>query len=288
MKGIEMKKNKVHFSTLLKSLMLAGLIAPCTARAAEAPASPHTMTTNVGLVSDYIWRGISQTSHKPAIQGGFDYAHSGGFYAGVWGSNISWIVDTAATTAGGSASLELDTYFGFKHDFAQNFAYDIGFIRYNYPGTYTPAASSVNAVPGNVARADTNEIYGAISYKWLTAKYSHGLGQFLTIPGARGTRYLDLSANYPVADSGFMIMGHVGRQTYKGTYADGLAAITTGAAGTGTPTYTDYKLGISKDISGYVLGAAYTHTNASSFYTAANVNKKLGKGTGAVSLSRAF
>ena len=281
-----MKTNK-----LLNSLILAALAVPSMAMAADAPASPHTVTANVGLVSDYVWRGISQTTHKPAIQGGFDYAHSSGFYAGVWGSNVSWIVDTAATTAGGSASLELDTYFGFKNSFAEDFTYDVGFIRYNYPGSYTPAAST--GVAGtNLGKADTDEIYGAIGYKWFTAKYSYGLGSFLTLPDAKGTNYLDLTASYPIADSGFTVAAHVGKQTYRGANAAGLAAIVGGAAGTGTPTYTDYKLGVTKDFSGYVLGLAYTSTNASSFYTTSNAGsvfgKKLGKGTAALSLTHAF
>lgn len=278
-------------SKLMNSLILAALAVPAIAMAedtpAAAPASP--ITANVGLVSDYVWRGISQTSHKPAIQGGFDYAHSSGFYAGVWGSNVNWIVDTGATTAGGSASLELDTYFGFKNSFATDFSYDVGFIRYNYPGSYTPAANPV--IAGNLAKADTNEIYGAIGYKWLTAKYSYGLGQFLTLPGAQGTNYIDLTASYPIADSGFTVAAHVGKQTYKGTTAAGLAAITTGAAATGTPTYTDYKLGVTKDFNGYVLGLAYTSTNASSYYTTSNgsaAGKKLGKGTAALSLTHSF
>lgn len=290
-------------SKLLNSLILAALAVPAAAMAEDGevtrhkedvhviPTSAHTVTANVGLVSDYVYRGISQTSHKPAIQGGFDYAHSSGFYAGVWGSNVSWIVDTAATTAGGSASLELDTYFGFKNSFADDFTYDVGFVRYNYLGSYSPAAASVAGFT-TVAKADTNEIYGALGYKWFTAKYSYGLGQFLTVPGAQGTNYLDLTASYPIADSGFTVAAHVGKQTYKGSYASGLAAITTGAAGTGTPTYTDYKLGVTKDFSGYVLGLSYTSTNASSFYTTSNAGsvfgKKLGKGTAALSLTRSF
>lgn len=263
-------------SKLLNTLILAALAVPCAAMAEEA-ASP--VTANVGLVSDYVFRGISQVSHSPAIQGGIDYAHSSGFYAGVWGSNVSWIADTGAVGTG-SVTMELDTYLGFKNAFAEDFSYDVGFIRYNYLGKYTPAAG--------FAKADTDEIYGAIGYKWLTAKYSYGLGQFLTVPGAKGTNYLELNASVPVADSGFIVAAHVGKQTYKGTAADAAAAILTGAPGTGTPTYTDYKLGVTKDISGYVLGLAYTSTNASTFYTTPVANSKLGKGTAALSLTHAF
>jgi len=260
-------------SKLLNTLILAAMAVPCVAMADDAPASPHTLTANVGVVSDYIFRGIAQTSHTAAVQGGVDYAHASGFYAGLWGSNVTWIADSGAV-ATGSVGVELDTYLGFKNAFAEDFNYDVGFIRYNYVGSYTPAATYV--------KADTDEVYGALGYKWFTAKYSYGLGNFLTVPGAKGTNYLELNASYPIADSGYTVAAHVGKQTYKGTSADAFTA-----AGN-TPTYTDYKLGVTKDISGFVVGLAYTSTNASPFYTYATKGGNWGKGVAALSVTRAF
>lgn len=275
-------------SKLLNSLILAALAVPCVAMAADAettehkegvhavPASEHTVTANVGLVSDYVYRGITQTVGKPAIQGGVDYAHSSGLYAGLWGSNVSWITGSGAT---GDASLELDTYFGFKNAFAEDFNYDVGYVRYNYLGTYTP--------PATYAKADTEEIYGAIGYKWITAKYSYSLGKFLTVPGAAGTNYLELNASYPIADSGVTLGAHYGKQTYKGTFADALAA------GGTTATYSDYKLNVTKDFSGYVVGLAYTNTNAKTpgYYTytsTSGVTRNWAKGTAVLSLTHSF
>ncbi len=260
-----MLKNK-----LLSTLILTTLIAPGVALAEEA--APHTVSANVGLTTDYIWRGIAQTSHNPAVQGGIDYTHASGLYAGVWGSNVSWIADSGAV-ASGSVTMELDTYFGFRNSFADDFTYDLGFIRYNYLGNYIENAA------GGFAKADTDEIYGAISYKWLTAKYSYGLGKFLTVPGAQGTNYFELNASVPVGDSGITVGAHVGKQTYKGTAA---------AAFANSPTYTDYKLSVSKDIGGYVVGLAYTDTNASPFYTYANNGGNWAKGTAALSVTHAF
>ncbi len=261
-----MLKNKLLVAALASSFALPVM-------AADAPASPHTVTSNIGFVTDYVYRGITQTAHKSAIQGGIDYAHSSGFYAGVWGSNVSWIGDSGAV-ASGSVTEELDTYFGYKGSAAEVVNYDIGYVRYNYLGNYTPAAPFV--------KADTAELYGAVSYKILTLKYSYGLlNQFLTVPGAKGTSYIDLSASYPIADSGFTVGAHIGKQTFKGSYADAQAAA-------GTPvTYTDYKLNVSKDISGYVVGLAYTNTNASSFWTYSN-GGKWGKGVAALSLTHSF
>lgn len=242
------------------------------------PASAHTVTSNVSLVSDYLYRGISQTGQKPAIQGGFDYAHSSGFYAGVWGSSISWISDTYTATAGASgannAGVELDTYLGFKHSFAADFTYDVGYLRYNYPGSYAPGAT----------RADTDEIYGLVGYKWITAKYSYSLGDTFGVPDARGTDYIDLSANYPLADAGITLGVHVGKQKYRGSSAAYVAA------GGPSASYTDYKLNVTKDFSGFVLGLAYSNTNANGgagqFYNV--LGKDLGRDTLILSLSRSF
>lgn len=260
-------------STLLNSLILAALAVPGVAMAAEA--SP--VTANIGLTTDYIFRGITQNVGKPAIQGGIDYAHSSGLYAGVWGSNVGWITGSGAT---GNASMELDTYAGFKNSFSGDFTYDVGLIRYNYLGAYTPAA-------GGYVKADTDEVYAALGYKWISAKYSYALGKFLTVPSASGTNYLEINASYPIADTGITVSGHYGKQTYKGTFASTLAATVTAGVGQ-TATYSDYKLGVSKDFSGYVVGLAYSKANAAEggYYTFAG--KNWGKAATVLSVTHSF
>lgn len=269
-----MKTSKSSFgkSRLAKGLILAALTAPCMAMAADAPASPHSFTANLGITTDYIFRGISQTSGNAALQGGADYAHAGGLYAGLWASNVNWIT---AFGAAGTANIELDTYFGFRNTLANEFSYDVGFIRYNYLGSYTPAAGT--------AKADTDEVYMAVGYKWVSAKYSYGLGKFLTVPGARGTDYLEVNASVPLGDSGFTFGAHAGRQTYKGTTADALALAGNSA------TYSDYKLSVSKDFSGYVVTAAYTDTDArrGGFYTTL-AGKDLARSTAVLSVTHSF
>jgi uncharacterized protein (TIGR02001 family) len=267
---------------LLYTLILASISVP--AMAADAAPAP-AVTANVGLVTNYLYRGISQTGAKPAIQGGFDYAHASGFYAGVWGSSISWLSDAytasananapaAANAGANNAGLELDTYFGFKNSFATDYSYDVGFLRYNYPGEYAPGAT----------KGDTNEIYGLIGWKWVTLKYSQSLGDTFGMSNASGTSYIDLSASYPIPDTGVTLGAHYGKQTYKGSTAD-----TLDAAGT-SPTYSDYKLSVSKDFSGYAVGLAYSSTNATKgvgqFYNV--LGKDLGKGTAVLSVTHSF
>ena len=81
------------------------------------------ISSNFTLSSNYIWRGMTQTMDSPGYSGGFDYSSESGFYAGTWGSNVSF----------GGAGLELDTYFGYSGEVEGGFGYDIGYINYGYP-----------------------------------------------------------------------------------------------------------------------------------------------------------
>ena len=77
-------------TVIASALIAASIVLPTMANAADAAPTPeHTFTSNVTLASEYIYRGIGQTNRKPAIQGGFDYAHSSGVYLGTWASNVS-------------------------------------------------------------------------------------------------------------------------------------------------------------------------------------------------------
>ena len=186
--------------------------------------------------------------------------------------------------------MELDTYFGFKNSFATDYSYDVGFLRYNYPGVYP------NPIPAGFAKANTNEIYGLIGWKWLTAKYSYSLGDTFGLSNAKGTSYIDLSASYPVADTGVTLGAHYGKQTYKGSSADSLSTLVGSTyAADATATYSDYKLSVTKDFSGYVWGLAYSSTNAKKglgqFYNAVladGSNIDLGKSTVVLSVAHSF
>jgi uncharacterized protein (TIGR02001 family) len=263
-----MQKYKLSIFALV--FAFATLVAPARAEDTQA-ATASPVAYNIGLVSDYIFRGITQTTHNPALQGGLDYEHNTGLYVGAWASNVRWIKDSGAV-ATGDANIELDTYFGIKNAVAIDYGYDFGYVRYNYLGTYTPQIGSNNA--------DTSEVYGAASYKFMTLKYSYSLlDGFLTIPGAKGTHYVDFSANYPVEDAGLTVGAHIGKQTVVGTGADTYAI---------NPSYTDYKLSASKDFNSYVLSLSYTNTkgSTSSFWNPGG--DQWGKSATSLSLTHQF
>jgi uncharacterized protein (TIGR02001 family) len=235
----------------MSGLLLALGLASSPAFAADAaPASPHTFTGNVTLASEYLYRGIAQTRGKPAIQGGFDYAHASGLYAGVWGSSISWIGDGVA---GASANVEIDVYGGYKGT-AGDLGYDLGVLTYNYPGTGKTSG-------GTILDQDTTELYGALSWKFLTLKYSHSTTALFgwaktgtTLDKTTGSGYLELNAAYDLGN-GWGINGHVGHQKVNG-YGDA--------------SYSDYKVGATKDLGFGTVGLAYSTTNAKDSCTVAN------------------
>ena len=262
---------RLHCATCLLAFTASTLPAtPALAQAAPiddaAPTTPFTVTGNVGFYSQYVFRGLTQTDRRPALQGGFDIAHRSGFYAGTWGSNISWLRDAGVVAHGGS--LEWDFYGGYKHAIDEDVAVDAGVLYYYYPGSYVAGATN----------PDTTELYVAASWKWLSLKYSHAVGDTFGVPDSRNSRYLDLSANYPLTER-LTLNAHVGRQEYAGS--------NNGADNGDALDYTDWRVGFTWTMNGWNLGAHYTDTNAKDAgYTLAGRN--IGKATGTVFVQKVF
>jgi uncharacterized protein (TIGR02001 family) len=265
---------------MFKKTVIAGLTAAALgsglAQAAE-PASPHTITGNLGIFSQYIFRGLTQTNEEPALQGGFDYAHAGGFYAGTWGSNVSWLRDFGAYTGGGS--LELDMYGGYKGTIGKtDLGYDVGLLYYWYPGDVAAGAH----------KADTLELYGALTWKWLSAKLSYSLkDKTFGVDDSQGTYYLDLTATYPIPNTRLTLIGHYGMQEYEGT--------TAGVSNDSFASYKDWKLGVNYGLpKDFTVGVFYTDTSMSAqqeaFYTApaSAGSTKLGDGAVTVFVQKTF
>jgi len=261
------------FKKALVAAAVAATLAPCIATAAES--SPHTLTGNVGFFSQYIFRGLTQTDKELALQGGFDYAHSSGFYLGTWGSNVSWLRDFGYYSAGGS--LELDLYGGYKGSFGKSdFGYDVGLLQYLYPGTVTPNSG--------FSKADTLEVYGAGSWKWLSAKLSYALSdEVFGVPDASGTYYLDLTANIPLSDK-FALQLHYGDQKFSGS--------TLGVDNDSFASYKDWKVGVTYTLpKDFTVGAFYSDTDMgtaqTAFYTTA-AGRFVGKDTFTVFIQKTF
>lgn len=228
-----------------------------TAAPAEAPAAApeNTLAFNASLASEYRYRGISQSRFLPAVQGGVDFTHTSGFYVGAWASTIKWIKD-GGTLAGVNAKgpVELDLYGGYRGEVVKDVAYDVGYLRYEYVGNTYKNVSGTNA--------NTDEIYGALTYNVVTAKYSHSLSDLFGTPNSKNSGYLDVSATFDLGN-GLSLVPHIGRQLVKNN---------------GLYSYTDYALTLNKDLgNGFVVSGAVLGTDAKSGAYVSPSNKNLGR-----------
>jgi uncharacterized protein (TIGR02001 family) len=260
----------------MKKTLLAVTLAALTSGAAtsalaadpKAPEPDFEISGNFGLFSDYRFRGISQSERNAAVQGGFDLAHTSGFYLGTWGSSVSnW------ANANGSG-LEIDVYGGYSTEIAGGIGFDIGVLHYNYPGA-TPTAPLVD---GN-----TDEVYLGVSYGPLSYKYSHIVSSnWFTTAAKSGSQYHDLSAEFPLNDK-VTLSAHYGVTKVKGV--------------SDFNGFNDYKIGVSYSIgSDYSIGLDYvgtgglTQAEKDGYFTqdGSGAGKKLYESGAVISLSKTF
>lgn len=135
------------------------------------------------MVSDYLFRGYSQTDFRPAIQLGFDLTHTSGLYLGNWNSNVSDFVFT-------DGNLEMDFYGGWKGEAGGGVGLDVGVLHYYYPGSSSPKGGNYN----------NTDLYLGVSYANYSLKYSYTPGDFFSTPDTKGTWYLDGTATFDLGD----------------------------------------------------------------------------------------
>lgn len=254
--------------TLMAGAVVAALAAPSFAFADDTP--PYTVTSNVGIFSQYIFRGLEQTDGGPALQGGADLTTAAGFYLGTWGSNISWLRDNNAYYSAGG-SLEWDFYGGYRGSVG-DFGYEAGILQYQYIGKHV-GAETVN----------TTEVHVAGTYKWITLSVAYSLFDYFGVANSDGTIYYNATVAVPLADSGLTVNLHAGHTSYAGS-GNGAAA-----------NYSDFSGGLSYALGSYTLAALYSfaHGPGANFRVADDGS---GDGTGrqqglsqyVVSISRSF
>lgn len=201
---------------------LCSLGATTPVHADDAP----VVTGNVALTTDYMFRGLTQSWGRPAIQGGADYANQSGFAAGIWGSSIS-----ERSYPGGA--MELDLYASYGRAINSDWAWRTGLYGYVYPGANLDhaglASRSFTTVEANVA----------LSWKRFTLKYNRALTDYFGVDTAqgyrgdsKGTGYLQLDATFPLSGAWSLAL-HAGHTHYTTTLATPLAN------GARDPGYTD-------------------------------------------------
>jgi len=242
------------------------------AEEAAAPVPDIAVTTNVGITSDYRFRGVSQNNQAPSFQGGVDVAFNKlGLYVGTWGSNVSqWTA--------GNGTLEMDLYGGYKTEIA-GFGVDVGVIDYQYPGSGgTPTV-----------KANTQEAYVGLSYGIAAFKASRTVGNNYfgsTVAGksAKGTMYYDLTLSQEILPK-LTASAHAGYTDYK-TSDTSLSVKDF--------SYADYNVGLAYDYNSYVFGVKLYKNNLGSgtknwIEPGLTTNgKNLGNNGVAISLTRSF
>ena len=249
----------------MKKLILAAAMASAfagnVARADEVKPDNET-TFNASVVSDYRYRGISQSRLGPAVQGGADYINNPtGLYAGTWLSTIKWISDGS-----GNAHVEWDLYAGKRGQISEDMAYDVGVLSYVYP------SNDLSRLPG-VANANTTELYGQLSVGPVYVKYSNSMTNLFSIADSKHSGYLDFGSNFD-AGYGLVVNLHVGHQEVHNV---------------GVGSYTDWKAGVTKDFGVASVSLAAVGTNADkTFYSSPENGKFLGKTGLVLNLTKTF
>ena len=224
---------KTLLASSLTAVLATCFASPALAQDATDLGAGFSLTGNATIVNDYRFRGYSQTNFRPAIQLGFDVSHESGFYLGNWNSNV-------ADNVFNEANLEMDFYGGWRGDLGRGLGLDVGVLQYYYPG------SDSTPIDGDGGNFHNTDLYVGLTYDVFSLKYSYTPSDFFNTPDSKGTWYLDATANIPL-DDGWGVVAHVGYQKLKNQVD---------MDGDSIGHYVDYKLGVTKDLNGWVVGLA--------------------------------
>lgn len=215
----------MKLATLAKAVLAASALMSASVFAADAPV---TVSGSAAFTSDYLFRGVSQTSNNAAVQGAMTFTHGSGLYFSLWGSSI----------ASGAGGLELDTLLGYGGK-AGDVSYDLGVMRYNYPGLNDNNAAF---------EADYNEIYASVSMSGAKVGLNYSPDYFF-----ESDKFMYLYASYGTEIAGFGVSGTLGMNKF-----DSAAMMSQALGTTGTDdSYMDYKLAVSKTLGGVGVEGAY-------------------------------
>lgn len=241
----------------IPAVVMATLAIPAAAQD-EAPPKAFTVSGSVALVSDYRFRGVSQSDEEIAVQGGVTVSHQSGFYVGTWASNLAgW------GTFGGSNS-ELDLFGGYKTEVTPGVTVDVGLTWYMYPGgaDTTDFAEPYVKVSGSFGPA--NLLVGAAyapKQEALGRWYFSGADYAAGIPNAPGAKkdnlYVWLDGSTGIPGTPLTAKGHVGFSNGN----RGLGPNGTSIAPTGK--YIDYMIGLDFAVPStpLTLGVAFVDTD---------------------------
>jgi uncharacterized protein (TIGR02001 family) len=219
-------------------LLAAGLAALCLPSAAAASDLGSGFSVNGGatFVTDYRFRGISQTNVRPAVQGTLTLSHKSGFYATWWGSSIDDYI------ANGS-DAENDLIVGYRHSFGST-TIDGGVLYYYYPG-HGAAHTDFFEPYVSVAHA-----FGPLTAK-VTANYAPKQAALSVGSGDEDNLYVAGDLALALPKTPISLTGHLGH-----TWGPSYLSI--------GDEYTDWNVGASVARGPLTLGLVYVDTSKDS------------------------
>ena len=152
-------------------------------------------SANLGITNDFIWRGVSQTDNRFAVQGGADYNDKTGLYIGAWGSNVDIK----------NANVRVDLYGGYRFKTDSGLMGDVGAITYRFDG-------------GGLS---FSELYGSLTFANYTAKLSHDWRNDRTYVEAGALYDLGSKVNFGV-HAGHYTGGNINNPSGYNDYSVGL------------------------------------------------------------------
>ncbi|TAL84136.1 MAG: hypothetical protein EPN74_12655 [Rhodanobacter sp.] len=227
---------------------LAGITAE---HADSAPASP--VTGNVAVTSNYLFRSLTQTRGRPAIQGGADYGNPNGFADGFWGSSIN-------ERSYPSGAMELDLYASYGQSINSDWSGRVGLYGYGYPGANLDQAGLASH------SLNTLEANAALTWKQFTLKYNHALTDYFGVDteqgyagDSKGTDYLQLDPAMPMNDVWSLAL-HAGHTHYTATLVDPFN-------GSRNPSYSDVGATLKAQLNGHgSFSGGVTYATNADFY----------------------
>lgn len=274
-------------SALAALLPLAGVCCNAQAQTASADTAETSRTSpafavsaSLAVLSDYRFRGISQSWMGPALQGGLELSLPGSGYLGLSGSSVS------RHSYAQGRGLEVDLYGGWRGELLPGWSADVGLLHYSYPGARMPVAQ------GQGVRYDTTEAYLGMVHGGFSARWSLALSPYFGLRdstaasafaeplaqrgSSRASSYLDLNYQHPLGD--WAVLGLHAGYTQVRRYSE--------------LSYADWRLSLARSWGDWTASLAWVASSADArYYRASNAGgrmRELGRGAWVLSLSRAL
>jgi uncharacterized protein (TIGR02001 family) len=231
-----------NFSRACLAMLAATAALPTVAFAQEESTDGITISASATVVSDYRFRGVSQTGEKGAIQGGFTVSHDSGFYVGTWGSSVNF--------GGYGESAEIDAFVGYSREISTGLTADIGATAYFYPGYVSgvPSGDSTIFEPYFSLSGDVGPASLKAGVAWAPG------GQNALADDSAVYLYGDLGVGIP--STPFTLKGHVG-YAKSDSFLGGIDG-----------DLVDYSIGLETSYKQLTLGVSYVNTDMSNRFGA--------------------